>query len=130
MSAASLKVVQEPRLCNACGQEVINSNQVQFDALSGDISFDDLVVRLTKCQSRFFLFLWSSNGEVVSYERLFDDMYWQKNPNEWPEFDVIKVHACNIKRKLKDFPLKIETVWGVGYRLKLNLASVQIAGVV
>lgn len=66
---------------------------------------------LTRQQALFLRALAASSG-VVKREALWDAITLSEDAAE-PH--VVKVIACHVRRKIR--PLRIETVWGVGYRL-------------
>lgn len=43
------------------------------------------------------------------------DMLYSLRPNDVAEEKIIDVYICKIRKKIKEFGLTIETVWGQGY---------------
>src|SRR5262245_7404384 len=54
--------------------------------------------------------------ELTTKESALDLMYFDR-PNDTPEVKIIDVFVCKMRKKLEKFDVKIETVWGRGYRL-------------
>ena len=56
---------------------------------------------------------------VVSHDYLLDAACGLRPEADWPEPPTIKVTVCKLRRKLRaaGAASRIETVWGVGYRL-------------
>ncbi|HBJ84597.1 MAG TPA: heavy metal resistance protein CzcR [Verrucomicrobiales bacterium] len=44
-------------------------------------------------------------------------LYSDKTNGDAAEPDIIKVHICKMRQKLKPFGVEIETMWGQGYRI-------------
>ncbi|GAA2871795.1 DNA-binding response OmpR family regulator [Aminobacter niigataensis] len=62
----------------------------------------------------------SETSQTVAAGQLLADVYWLEN--EDPEIKIIDVWICKLRKKLLPLGVKIETVWGRGYRL-LPVAS-------
>lgn len=43
---------------------------------------------------------------------------------DWPSTKVVDAHVCNIRKRLgADSPIRIETVWGIGYSATIREAA-------
>lgn len=67
-------------------------------------------LRLTAQQQRVF-------GALQ--EAILTAMCWDRPDADWPEVKIVDVVVCKIRARLREAesPLRIETVWGQGYRL-------------
>lgn len=73
-----------------------------------------LVLGLTSSEARVLGFL--MKRESATKHQIMDAVY-SLRPNEVPEIKIVDVFICKIRRKVKDFDIEIETLWGQGYRL-------------
>jgi DNA-binding response OmpR family regulator len=82
-----------------------------------EISFRDMKLDLTAKEYSILALLLSNPTKVFSkqnlYESIWEEAYAYDN-------DTINTHMSNLRKKLKDMgsPDPIETVWGMGYKLK------------
>lgn len=72
---------------------------------------------LTASEARFLARLKSQEGEVVPYGSIMDAIYFDKH--EEAVSNILKVYANHLRRKMKaaNYPAKIVTEWGSGYKL-------------
>lgn len=70
--------------------------------------------RLTSSEARLFAFL--TTRDVASKSAIMQALYSDR-ADEDPEIKIIDVFVCKLRRKVKPFGVKIETVWGRGYSL-------------
>ncbi|YBV98388.1 helix-turn-helix domain-containing protein [Phyllobacteriaceae bacterium JZ32] len=52
-----------------------------------------------------------------SSEQLMAALYWADD--EEPLIKIIDVFICKLRKKLRPLDIKIETIWGRGYRLQI-----------
>ena len=72
--------------------------------------------RLNRSEATVFGELISTS--VVSKERIMDALYGHRPDCDWPESGkIIDVHICNLRRKLKPFNVRIDTVHSRGWML-------------
>lgn len=87
------------------------------------VLINDLPVHLTGKELAMMLLFASSPGRVLSKEAIMTQMYVDGVEDE-PEMNIIYIFLCNLRRKLTevhpDSDKFIETVWGRGYRLRLQ----------
>jgi two-component system cell cycle response regulator CtrA len=69
---------------------------------------------LTAAEARLFSAL--TARDMATKEQLMTALY-SGRPDEEPEIKIIDVFVCKIRKKLKPFGVKINTVWGQGYSL-------------
>lgn len=70
--------------------------------------------RLTVQEARVFGVL--VNRELATKEAIMSGLYIDRGVDE-AEQKIVDVFICKIRKKLKPFGVRIETVWGRGYRL-------------
>jgi two-component system copper resistance phosphate regulon response regulator CusR len=93
---------------------------LEIDLLARRSRYLDRDLELTPREFDLLAFLVNAQGEIVSRTTLQRDVWQQEN--RFTSLDnVIDVHLANLRRKLREAIGKdiIETVRGVGYRLKL-----------
>lgn len=71
---------------------------------------------LSTSRSNVFGLLHKRKGQTVSREALLNVCDHQADSD--PYLKIVDVHVCRIRKALKGSPLEIETIRGVGYRLK------------
>jgi DNA-binding response OmpR family regulator len=94
---------------------------LEIDLLARRSRYLDRDLELTPREFDLLAFLVNAQGEIVSRTTLQRDVWQQEN--RFTSLDnVIDVHLANLRRKLREAIGKdiIETVRGVGYRLKLS----------
>ncbi len=92
-------------------------NDITLDTATRQVSVCDTRVRLTKTEYAILKLLMLNPAQVITrtsiLERISDDT---------PDCveSSLKVHICNLRRKLKEVSGKdyIEAVWGIGFKLK------------
>lgn len=72
--------------------------------------------RFTKYEGLLFLHLFRAAPRIETRARIMDALYAGRCGDE-PDEKVVDVFICKLRKKLKDTGLRIESVWGVGYRL-------------
>lgn len=75
-------------------------------------------LNLTRIEARLFGRLHRLVGEGVSRQSLMDAIYFDFLGEE-PHDKIIDVFVCHIRQKLKDanIPLKIQSIWGFGFKM-------------
>lgn len=68
---------------------------------------------LSKAERAMFLAL--VNHKTASIIELMTALHFVGGKGEHPK--ILNVHVCNMRKKLEPFGVKIENIWGVGYRL-------------
>lgn len=59
--------------------------------------------------------------ELQSKESLLLALYGHKPDGDMPEIKIIDVFVCKARKKLARFGIRIDTVWGEGYRLPFGM---------
>ena len=60
---------------------------------------------------------------VMSKAQLLTAVYGGRPDGDAPEIKIIDVFVCKLRRKLSAFGIKVETVWGVWYRLPADMKA-------
>ena len=69
---------------------------------------------LTQKEGQLFSFLYRSN--IVSKDAAMDVLYGDR-PNDAPEMKIVDIFICKMRKKVEPFGIKIDTMWGRGYRM-------------
>jgi len=91
-------------------------NNVKINDLKKTVCINDEVVDLTKFEYEIIKLLVSSPGVVFSRSQILEFLRGNEGYNISER--AIDVQIVNLRRKLKDFGTNIETVRGIGYKLK------------
>ncbi len=105
-------------LCPVCGERREIHKGVYVDPDTNIVFIDGDVLRLTRKQNELFSGIYSTVPRPARISFLMDYMYGLHSEKEEPNENILKVFMTRIRRKLKPTRFEIETVWGVGYRLK------------
>lgn len=85
-----------------------------FEAVHGEIPGSD-GSRIGVVKRSIFWLLHDAKGRIVTHRSIWDAVYGIKPECDWPASDVVKVHVCQLRKKLPGW--KIETAHGLGYRM-------------
>ncbi len=91
--------------------------RISIDTGSSLVSVSGNPVSLTTKEYDILLLFLENPGKLFSKANLFESVW---NEDYYPEDTSLKVHIANLRSKLKkydDFDY-IETIWGMGYRLR------------
>ena len=108
----------ETRTCPACGQSVENLTGILIDSETNDILINGVLIHFRQLESTIFNTLYKRSPNLVTPDRLMDVLYADK-PDELFAA-IINVTICTIRRKIRGTRVRIESIWGRGYRLKLE----------
>ena len=75
-------------------------------------------LKLTPAQSAIFNMLHHRRETTVTKGEMLDNYYALMSEEKLPDIKIIDVLVCQIRKKIKGTQFRIETVWGVGYRLE------------
>lgn len=98
-------------------EEILRCGALQYSLTETKVTFDNTEISLTAKEMLLLKLFLENPGKVFTkanlYESVWNDVYYYED-------NTINVHISNLRNKLKkatgqDF---IETVWGIGYRLK------------
>lgn len=74
--------------------------------------------RMSQAEQRIARLLYSKYGEIVRKDSLLDVLYFDRDDE--PGSKIIDVYICKMRKRLKNSPYAIETIWGVGHRMVAN----------
>ena len=100
-------------------KDVIEVSELVLNKRSHECFLNENPVSLTPTEFSLLWILAENRGEVLSPERLFQEVWGEKyftNNN-----NTVMVHIRHIREKLNDtseIPKYIKTVWGVGYKIE------------
>lgn len=92
--------------------------KLSLDRLRYEVRVQSREVKLTRMEFALLWTLASQAGKVFRREELLDQVW---GPDRYVEPRTVDAHVTKLRRKLKakhGTPSNIETVWGVGYRLR------------
>lgn len=95
-------------------QQVITVGDINIDHGKREVTFKDDVIELTKMEFNFLSLLAESPNRAFSREEILNKVWGYEN---YPSTRTVDTHVLQLRNKLYDE--LIETVRGVGYRLKL-----------
>jgi two-component system response regulator RegX3 len=104
---------------------LIAVGQLQIDTRAREVSFAGRRVTLTPKEYDLLICLARDPGAVHTREQIVDTVW---DENWWGPTKMLDVHVASLRKKLA--PGAIETVRGVGYRLKEEAAAASQADVV
>lgn len=99
--------------------DVIRIRGLKIDNTSHQVWVDGAEKFLTTKEYDLLYFFAKHPGQVFSKEELFQRIWDQDSVGD---IATVTVHVKKIREKIeldKDHPQYIETVWGVGYRMKI-----------
>lgn len=71
--------------------------------------------RLGPTEKSFFNLLHARMGQTVSRNALMDARYFHADTE--PSNKIIDVQMCHLRKKLENTGYRIESIWGMGYRM-------------
>ena len=97
--------------------DVLSCGKISFDVSENTVSCDGRPVNLTSKELQLLKLFLSHPKKVFTKANLYETVW---NDTYYYEDNTINVHVSNLRSKLKKASGEdcIETVWGVGYRLK------------
>lgn len=103
----------------------IPTSKIELGDVTIDIAAQSIVaagkpIGLTRREFRLLELLVLNPGQIVPRERLMDQLFGYENavnPN------ALELYVSRIRRRLKPSMLRIETVWGTGYVVKVDDAA-------
>lgn len=97
-------------------EHLLNILRESHSSMSHDVISEVAMHGFTGSESSILLSLFSD--KLMSKEMIYDLLYGMRATDEIPEPKIIDALVCKIRKKLKvkGWDVKIETVWGRGYR--------------
>lgn len=111
-------------VCDKCGQAIPMIGGVRLDGLTilaegrGD-------VKLTKLEALFFSYLLINPHQTKSRDNIMNYIICTDGRDEDRTDTVVSVLVCHVRKKIARLGLEIETVWGLGYRLRVKPANAE-----
>jgi DNA-binding response OmpR family regulator len=87
---------------------------VCIDSSSGRVYQGDCYVQLTRLEFELFVLLLKRRGRLVTWRRLYNQLYQLRAEGECPTSNGLKVFSMHLRRKLAPLGYSIKTVWGQG----------------
>lgn len=97
---------------------VVQVGELRIDRFRFEVKIRDRAVRLTRTEFELLWTFASESGRAFRREDLIDRVW---GPDFFIDPRTVDVHIARLRRKLKGLsgdPPPIETVWGIGYRLR------------
>ena len=95
-------------------ERLISLGNIKLNSTSKTVTVNDERVVLTAREYQILELMMNYPNKVFSkknlYESIWQDAFACDN-------DVINTHISNLRKKLKSEGVRIETVWGMGYRI-------------
>lgn len=103
------------RYLNKLNEELVFKS-LKIDNLKKEVSINNEIIKLTNSEFKILEYLLKNKDRVVTKDELYT-LLWGKD--ESFESRVLDVHIKEIRKKLEPYKeVEIETLYGVGYRLK------------
>ena len=98
-------------------KNILSSGGLEFDLNANSVEFEGKSISLTSKEMHLLKLLMEYPSKVFTKANLYESVW---NEQYFYEDNTINVHVSNLRSKLKKATGKdyIETVWGIGYRLK------------
>jgi DNA-binding response OmpR family regulator len=106
---------------SACQAPKLSWGKLCLDPGTSEASYGDYPLKLTAKEFRLLELFLRRGNRVLSRSVIIDNLW---SSEEIPDEDAVKAHIKRLRNKLKEagaFDDFIETVYGLGYRLKQNL---------
>jgi len=97
---------------------ILEWEKLRLDPSSCDVSYEEQFLRLTPKEYGLLSLLLRHNGQVLSRSTIIENLWTFDDP---PTEDTVKVHLKSLRKKLREAGASsdfVETVYGLGYRLK------------
>lgn len=104
--------------CPYCGEETNAYEGIYVDTETNTVFIDGKRLDLTRRESELFSAIYSIVPRVARISFLMDYIYGLNPETDDPDANILKVFMTRIRKKLKPTRFEIETIWGIGYRLK------------
>lgn len=110
--------------CPTCGT-ALPSTIFAIDRDAGIVVSNGRFAHLAPQEFGIFITLYDAGGKLRSKEQLLRAI--APMVDREPEIKIVDVYVCKVRRKLRGTGVKIETVWGDGYRL-VSTSKLETAG--
>lgn len=100
--------------CPCCGGTV-NAKLPLVDLNTNVISWNDQTKKVGGTAAELMSIFANRYPAIADYDFLIDRLWGAGEPPD--ASNTLKSHICHLRRAVKPLGLKIENVWGTGYRL-------------
>ncbi|MGL5804883.1 MAG: response regulator transcription factor [Xenococcaceae cyanobacterium] len=107
----------------SCQAPQLAWGELSLDPGTGEVSYGEEPLKLTPKEFRLLELFLHRGHRIVSRSAIIDNLW---SSEEIPDEDAVKAHIERLRQKLKKagaFDDLIETVYGLGYRLKQNFEA-------
>lgn len=102
--------------CPLCGAELADAG-IRVDLAENVLLVGNHAVALQASWAELAHMLVQKMPGVVTREQIYNGLYGLRTECEMPEPKIIDVFICHLRKALADTRVRIETVWGRGYRM-------------
>lgn len=113
---ARVRVQLRDKNANQTTSEIISINELEINISKREVIYNSKIIDLTKMEFDFLKLLSTFPGKSFSREEILNKVWGFEN---FPTTRTVDTHVLQLRQKLSEN--LIETVWGVGYRLKESL---------
>lgn len=106
------------RTFNASGSaDTLTFDEIRLDTATHETSVNNTAVKLTRTEYAVLKLLMQNSRQIITKSVLLDQI--SEDTPDCTE-SSLKIHISNLRRKLRDVNGKdyIETVWGIGFKMK------------
>ena len=100
--------------------KVLNAGRISINLLSQRVSIDGKAIDLTPTEYRLLVLLVQQQGRTIGRTQLLADV-WAAVPDM--QTRTVDVHVQRLRSKLGPIGESVETIRGVGYRLRIHTAA-------
>jgi DNA-binding response OmpR family regulator len=116
VEAADRAILADAPKCPCCRQPV-GTDAFLIDDLTSTITRGDRSARFTPLEMKLVRILLDHMPSVAPKQAIYNALYGDREPIDWPEPKIIDVVVCKTRKDLNRLGLVVETIWGRGYRL-------------
>ncbi len=109
--------------CPTCGSSLSGAG-LMVDREAAIVVSEGRFAQFAPGEFGVFITLFDAIGKVRSKEQLLRAI--APAIDEEPEIKIVDVYVCKVRRKLSGMAIRIDTLWGQGYRL-VPTANMEIA---
>lgn len=81
-------------------------------------------VHLTRSQKKILRAIAAGRGAIVTRDQVYAALVADRRECDWPTYKSVEVQLCFMRRRLAGSPVRIETVFGQGYRIAAPVGTV------
>lgn len=101
------------------GQHLINIGNVSINPESREVTIDTRAIELNRKEFDILMYLITNKNRLVTKTALAEHV-WGDHIDQMDSFDFIYSQIKNLRKKLEHASLKIDAVYGVGYKLNID----------